>query len=147
MFSSAKFLSPIVTAGLPTPGPLLALVAVAAVVVAGVAAVVLVVLLVVDVLEEPHAASTSASAPSASVAESPLTTVPRVAVCLPIQVTALLLVLPRMRCLLFICIADRKGRELRACARPPCRAALTRHPRRRRAGSGARTPAGATRGA
>jgi hypothetical protein len=53
MYSSEKFLSPIVTAGLPTPGPL-----VAGLITAIVAVVVLVLELLDDeLLELPHAAS------------------------------------------------------------------------------------------
>jgi hypothetical protein len=58
MFSSAKFLSPIVTAGLPAPGP-------------PDAALELVLLVVVLVLEDlllPHAASTMLSATTTSAA-------------------------------------------------------------------------------
>src|ERR1700733_14437119 len=65
MFSSAKFLSPIVTAGLPTPGPLVAA--------AGAVAVVDVVELVLfeeDVLL-PQAVSPTPAAISASIAEMP----------------------------------------------------------------------------
>src|ERR1700689_1641132 len=64
MFSSAKFLSPIVTAGLPTPGPLDAVVAVLA--------VVAVVELLLDdvVLLLPHAARPTLSADSATAAST-----------------------------------------------------------------------------
>jgi hypothetical protein len=67
MFSSVKFLSPIVTSGLPTPGPLAAAGAVVAVV-AGWPALVALELLEEDLLL-PHAASASVSAPSANAAE------------------------------------------------------------------------------
>jgi hypothetical protein len=60
-------LSPIVTAGLPTPGPLAAGVAV----VAGWLALVALELVEDDLLL-PHAASASANAPSANIAEPPL---------------------------------------------------------------------------
>jgi hypothetical protein len=60
-------LSPIVTAGLPTPGPLAA----GAAVVAGWLAVVALELVEDDLLL-PHAASATASAPSANSAEPPL---------------------------------------------------------------------------
>jgi hypothetical protein len=63
-------LSPIVTAGLPTPGPLAAGVAVVAVVAGWLALVALE--LVEDDLLLPHAASASVSAPSANIAEPPL---------------------------------------------------------------------------
>src|ERR1700735_2722244 len=69
MYSSAKFLSPSTTGGLPTPGPLVAGVAVPPVVEVGAAAAVLLAaeLVVLDVvveleLDEPHAASPAASA-------------------------------------------------------------------------------------
>src|SRR5579875_4229055 len=73
MFSSAKFLSPIVTAGLPTPGPLLA----------GFAAVLEVLELVVlepvdDDLLLPHAASATPSASSASAVHTPRVNVLRI---------------------------------------------------------------------
>src|ERR1700683_4052567 len=66
MFSSAKFLSPIVTAGLPTPGPLDAAVAVLAVVAGGG-------LLLLDhvvLLLLPHAARPTLSADSATAAST-----------------------------------------------------------------------------
>src|SRR6202451_3113099 len=85
MFSSAKFLSPIVTAGLPTPGPLLAAgVGLAAVVAAGALAVVLDELLL---LLLPHAVSTTASTVSIAIG------------------TTFSQALPRIRCLLYICFS------------------------------------------
>src|ERR1700690_1142332 len=88
MFSSAKFLSPIVTAGLPTPGPLLAAgVLVALVGAAGGLAGVLE--LLADELELlPQA----------------LHTTPRIAN-IPIGTTFFNQVLPRIRFLLFICFS------------------------------------------
>src|SRR6478752_6893009 len=71
MFSSVKFLSPTRTAGLPEPGPLLTTRVVVLDVTAGVLAVVAVELVEDDLLL-PHAASTSASAPSANIAAPPL---------------------------------------------------------------------------
>src|SRR5580704_2424515 len=69
MYSSGKFLSPITTAGLPTPGPLVAGVSVPPVVEVGAAAAELLAaeVVVLDVvveleLDEPHAASPAASA-------------------------------------------------------------------------------------
>src|ERR1700722_6800253 len=106
MFSSAKFLSPIVTAGLPTPGPLDAAgVPVALVVAAGVLAVVL------DVLDEllPHAVNTTAQI--ANIATG----------------TTFHQVLPRIRCLLFICLSTGIiGKALGAARRAPAAPASTR---------------------
>jgi hypothetical protein len=67
MFSSVIFLSPIVTPGLPTPGPLAAAGGVAAVVTAGVLAVVL----LDDLLLLPHAASAAVLA-TANASVAPL---------------------------------------------------------------------------
>jgi hypothetical protein len=67
MFSSVKFLSPIVTAGLPTPGPLAA----------AAAAVVVVFELEEDVLLLPQAAIPTLSAISANAAEIPRLNLPQ----------------------------------------------------------------------
>src|ERR1700736_6701026 len=98
MFSSAKFLSPIVTAGLPAPGPLAAAVDV----LAGAALE----LLELDDLLEPHAATTNVE---------PIT--PTANRNLPAPPMRLLQVLTAMRCLLVSCLwvssCSRRRRERR----------------------------------
>jgi len=96
MFSSAKFLSPIVTAGLPTPGPLAAAAVVAVVAVLAVELVVLegVLLLL------PQAANPMPSAITANVAEVP-----------DMNVLNLLRRLPVIRRLPVLYFVDRNNRK------------------------------------
>jgi hypothetical protein len=93
MFSSVKFLSPIVTPGLPTPGPVAAAGAVvdALELVAGVLALEL----LEDDLLLPHAASAIASATSANVIEPPL-----------IVALNLIRLIGVIRRLLMVCLVD-----------------------------------------
>src|ERR1700730_16159947 len=73
MFSSVKFLSPIVTPGLPTPGPVAATGAVVGVLELDAGVLELVVLeLLEDELLLSHAASATVSATSENLAEPPL---------------------------------------------------------------------------